>query len=95
LIFSLVEFRFSILTPLVFMNFHIRKLIRHELVHRLVLYFDTAFNPTVAQSTANNLLSLHCVPPTLFGLNIDVPADGRVEVETWRHIVKGRMTVCC
>jgi len=70
LIFSLVEFRFSLLIPLVFMNFHIRKLIRHELVHRLLLYCDTAFNPTIAQSTANNLLSLYCVPPTRFALRM-------------------------
>jgi hypothetical protein len=61
------------------MNFHIRELIRHELDRRLLLYFDTAFNPTVAQSTANNLLSFYYVPPARFGLNIDVPEDGLVE----------------
>ena len=77
------------------MNFHIRKLIRHELFRRLLLYFDTAFNPTVAQSIANNRLSLYCVPPTHSGLNMDVPEDGHVEAETWRHIVKGQMIVCC
>jgi hypothetical protein len=77
------------------MNFHIRKLIRHELVHWLLLYFDTTFNPTVAQSTASNLLSLYTVPPTRFGLSIDVPEDGHVEAEMWRHIVYGQMTVFC
>lgn len=33
------------------------------------------------------------MPPTRFDLIIDVPEDGHVEAETWRHIVKGQMIV--